>query len=82
MTLWHWFALPFFAELCLVLLMLVFTDDAVVLATLPPLLIIVCYDFIEKNASKKLLMIFQWLLATSVDLGLVFFSNRTAVADL
>lgn len=70
MTLWHWFALPFFAELCLVLLMLVFTDDAVVLATLPPLLIIVCYDFIEKNASKNfswyssgfLLLLWTWVL--------------------
>lgn len=53
MTLWYWFTLPFFAELCLVLLMLVFTDDTVVLVTLPSLLIIVCYDFIEKNASKN-----------------------------
>ena len=32
---WYWFALPLFAGLCWVLLMLIFTDDAVVLDFFP-----------------------------------------------
>jgi hypothetical protein len=33
------------------------------------LLVIICHDFIERNSPKKLLVMFQWLLDTSIDSG-------------
>jgi hypothetical protein len=33
------------------------------------LLVILCQDFIRKKHTKKLLVVFWWLLAASLDLG-------------
>ena len=62
----YWFALLFFAGPYWALLTLVFADDVLALVCLA--FFDYC-DFVEKNTSKKLMMIAQQGLAASMDLG-------------
>ena len=63
---WYWYTLPFFAGHCWALLLLAFADDAGRYWYALPFFVVYCLLWLHREkCTKKLLVVFQWLLATS-----------------
>ena len=68
-ALWHFFTLPLFTGISWALLRLVFTVDAVALVHLAFYVDYSLLCLCTVKCTKEILVIFQWLVAPSVDLG-------------